>query len=179
MNYRFAILAAALLGPCAAAPLASQVGHPPEHSPYHDITKNMSLTALYGDVGGNGGILGIGPHNGSYYGLRYDIRLGGVMQFGLAAGYASLERLIVDANDPKNVGWWDNLVGPGKPVDTNRFFVVGVNNLGGCHGSTGPASLNPGTGKPWGADFPLVTVEDWSKRRHVWPIIWASRALPW
>ena len=67
----------------------------------------------------------------------------------------------IDANDPKNVGWWDNLVGPGKPVDTNRFFVVGVNNLGGCHGSTGPASVNPSTGKPWGADFPLVTVEDW------------------
>ena len=65
------------------------------------------------------------------------------------------------ANDPKNVGWWDNLVGPGKPVDTNRFFVVGVNNLGGCHGSTGPASINPATGRPWGADFPLVTVEDW------------------
>jgi homoserine O-acetyltransferase len=67
----------------------------------------------------------------------------------------------IDANDPKNIGWWDNLVGPGKPVDTNRFFVVGVNNLGGCHGSTGPASINAGTGKPWGADFPLVTVEDW------------------
>jgi homoserine O-acetyltransferase/O-succinyltransferase len=67
----------------------------------------------------------------------------------------------IDAKDPKNVGWWDNLIGPGKPVDTNRFFVVGVNNLGGCHGSTGPASVNPATGKPWGADFPLVTVEDW------------------
>jgi homoserine O-acetyltransferase len=65
------------------------------------------------------------------------------------------------ANDPQNVGWWDNLVGPGKPVDTNRFFVVGVNNLGGCHGSTGPASINPATDKPWGADFPVVTVEDW------------------
>ncbi len=65
------------------------------------------------------------------------------------------------ADDPKNVGWWDNLVGPGKPVDTNRFFVVGVNNLGGCHGSTGPASINPDTGRPWGADFPVVTVEDW------------------
>jgi homoserine O-acetyltransferase len=65
------------------------------------------------------------------------------------------------ADDPENVGWWDNMVGPGKPVDTNRFFVVGVNNLGGCHGSTGPQSVNPRTGKPWGADFPLVTVEDW------------------
>jgi homoserine O-acetyltransferase len=67
----------------------------------------------------------------------------------------------VYADDPKNVGWWDNLVGPGKPLDTDRFFVVGVNNLGGCHGSTGPASINPATGRRWGADFPLVTVEDW------------------
>jgi homoserine O-acetyltransferase/O-succinyltransferase len=58
-------------------------------------------------------------------------------------------------------GWWDNMVGPGKPVDTNRFFVVGVNNLGSCFGSTGPASINPVTGNPWGSDFPIVTVEDW------------------
>ena len=65
------------------------------------------------------------------------------------------------ADDPDNVGWWDNMIGPGKPVDTHRFFVVGVNNLGGCHGSTGPQSINPKTGKPWGADFPVVTVEDW------------------
>lgn len=65
------------------------------------------------------------------------------------------------ADDPDNVGWWDNMIGPGKPVDTDRFFVVGVNNLGGCHGSTGPQSINPRTGKAWGADFPLVTVEDW------------------
>jgi homoserine O-acetyltransferase len=65
------------------------------------------------------------------------------------------------ADDPENVGWWDNMIGPGKPVDTRRFFVVGVNNLGGCHGSTGPSSINPKTGKRWGADFPVVTVEDW------------------
>jgi homoserine O-acetyltransferase/O-succinyltransferase len=65
------------------------------------------------------------------------------------------------AHDPKDVGWWDNLIGPGKPVDTDRFFVVGVNNLGGCHGSTGPATINPATGRPWGADFPVVTVDDW------------------
>jgi homoserine O-acetyltransferase len=64
-------------------------------------------------------------------------------------------------DDASNIGWWDNLIGPGKPVDTNRFFVVGVNNLGGCHGSTGPASINPASGRPWGADFPVVTVEDW------------------
>ncbi|TAK90576.1 MAG: homoserine O-acetyltransferase [Burkholderiaceae bacterium] len=65
------------------------------------------------------------------------------------------------ADAPKNVGWWDNMVGPGKPLDTNRFFVIGVNNPGSCFGSTGPKSINPGTGKPWGADFPVVTVEDW------------------
>jgi homoserine O-acetyltransferase len=65
------------------------------------------------------------------------------------------------ADDPGNVGWWDNMIGSGKPVDTDHFFVVGVNNLGGCHGSTGPQSTNPKTGKPWGADFPVVTVEDW------------------
>jgi homoserine O-acetyltransferase len=65
------------------------------------------------------------------------------------------------ADDPENVGWWDNMVGPGKPLDTDRFFVVGVNNLGGCHGSTGPMSANPATGKPWGGEFPVVTVEDW------------------
>ncbi|MBK7135592.1 MAG: homoserine O-acetyltransferase [Rhodocyclales bacterium] len=65
------------------------------------------------------------------------------------------------ADDPKNIGWWDNLVGPGKPLDTRKFFVVGVNNLGGCYGSTGPVSINPATGKPWGADFPVVIVEDW------------------
>jgi homoserine O-acetyltransferase/O-succinyltransferase len=65
------------------------------------------------------------------------------------------------AGEPSNVGWWDNLVGPGKPLDTRRFFVVGSNYLGSCFGSTGPASVNPATGKPWGADFPVVTVEDW------------------
>jgi homoserine O-acetyltransferase/O-succinyltransferase len=65
------------------------------------------------------------------------------------------------ADDPKNVGWWDNMIGPGKPVDTDRFFVIGVNNLGGCHGSTGPLSIDSRTGKPWGSRFPVVTVEDW------------------
>ena len=61
----------------------------------------------------------------------------------------------------KSEGWWDNLVGPGKPLDTDRFFVIGVNNLGSCFGSTGPMHTNPATGQPWGADFPVVTVEDW------------------
>ena len=61
----------------------------------------------------------------------------------------------------RSEGWWDNLVGPGKPLDTNRFFVIGVNNLGSCFGSTGPLDTNPATGTPWGADFPVITVEDW------------------
>ena len=65
------------------------------------------------------------------------------------------------AEEPKDIGWWDNMVGPGKSLDTDRFFVIGVNNIGGCHGSTGPASVNPASGSPYGASFPVVTVEDW------------------
>jgi homoserine O-acetyltransferase/O-succinyltransferase len=65
------------------------------------------------------------------------------------------------AEDRADVGWWDNMIGPGKPVDTEKFFVVGVNNVGGCFGSTGPKSVNPRTGKPYGSAFPVVTVEDW------------------
>ena len=61
----------------------------------------------------------------------------------------------------KSQGWWDNMIGPGKSVDTNNFFVIGVNNLGSCFGSTGPMHTHPDTGKVYGADFPVVTVEDW------------------
>ena len=61
----------------------------------------------------------------------------------------------------KSEGWWDNLIGPGKPLDTDKFFVVGINNLGSCFGSTGPMHINPATGKVYGADFPVVTVQDW------------------
>ncbi len=61
----------------------------------------------------------------------------------------------------KSDGWWDTMIGPGKPVDTNRFFVIGINNLGSCFGSTGPMHINPDTGRVYGADFPVVTVEDW------------------
>ncbi|WP_286918276.1 homoserine O-succinyltransferase MetX [Pseudomonas sp. UBA6753] len=70
-----------------------------------------------------------------------------------AAGY--------HAPTDRKPGWWDSCIGPGKPIDTNRFFVVSLNNLGGCNGSTGPSSINPATGKPYGADFPVLTVEDW------------------
>ena len=61
----------------------------------------------------------------------------------------------------KSEGWWDSMIGPGKPLDTNRFFVIGVNNLGSCFGSTGPMHVNPDSGRVYGADFPVVTVEDW------------------
>ena len=67
----------------------------------------------------------------------------------------------VYADEPDNVGWWDNMVGPGKSLDTDKFFVIGINNLGSCFGSTGPMHLNAATGKPYGASFPVVTVEDW------------------
>jgi homoserine O-acetyltransferase len=85
------------------------------------------------------------------------------------------------ADDPKNVGWWDNMIGPGRAIDTNRYFVVGVNNLGGCHGSTGPSSINPATGKAWGADFPVVTVTDWVNAQalladHLGIAQWAATA---
>jgi homoserine O-acetyltransferase len=69
------------------------------------------------------------------------------------AGYHSM--------DDRKPGWWDSAIGPGKIIDTNRFFVVGLNNLGGCHGSSGPNQLNPETGAPYGPDFPIVTVPDW------------------
>lgn len=70
-----------------------------------------------------------------------------------AAGYNRLS--------DRKPGWWEACIGPGKPIDTNRFFVVCCNNLGGCHGSTGPISINPATGEPYGADFPIITVQDW------------------
>ena len=72
-----------------------------------------------------------------------------------AAGYHSPE--------DRKPGWWDSCIGPGKPIDTAKFFVVSLNNLGGCNGSTGPLSVDPATGEPWGASFPAVTVKDWVK----------------
>jgi len=66
-----------------------------------------------------------------------------------------------NSEDDKKPGWWDSAIGPGKTIDTNKFFVIGLNNLGGCHGSTGPNTINPDTGRPWGPDFPIVTVKDW------------------
>jgi len=75
-----------------------------------------------------------------------------------AAGYNSME--------DRKPGWWESAIGPGKPIDTNTFFVVSINNLGGCKGSTGPNTINPETGKYWGPDFPIVTVKDWILCQH-------------
>ncbi|MBT5231034.1 MAG: homoserine O-acetyltransferase [Methylococcales bacterium] len=76
-----------------------------------------------------------------------------------AAGYHN--------EDDKKPGWWENAIGPGKPIDTNQFFVVALNNIGHCKGSTGPASINPETGKMYGPDFPIVTVTDWVKTQRL------------
>ena len=76
-----------------------------------------------------------------------------------AAGYHDME--------DKKPGWWDSAIGPGKAIDTNQFFVVSINNLGGCKGSTGPNSINPETGKLYGPDFPIVTVSDWVRSQAV------------
>lgn len=76
-----------------------------------------------------------------------------------AAGYHSME--------DRKPGWWNACIGPGKPIDTNHLFVVSLNNLGGCKGSTGPASINPETGREYGADFPIVTVRDWVNSQKV------------
>jgi len=90
-----------------------------------------------------------------------------------AAGY--------DRDDARKPGWWEACIGPGKPLDTNRFFVVCSNNLGGCHGSTGPTSEDPKTGQAYGADFPLVTVGDWVRTQarladHLGITRWAAVA---
>ncbi len=69
--------------------------------------------------------------------------------------------------DDTRPGWWDRHIGPGKSIDTNRFYVVSLNNIGGCAGSTGPASINPQTGKPWGPDFPVLRVRDWVDTQYL------------
>ena len=76
-----------------------------------------------------------------------------------AAGYHS--------HDDRKPGWWDTCIGPGKPIDTNVFFVLSINNIGGCHGSTGPTSINPETGKPWGPDFPYLRCRDWVESQRL------------
>ena len=96
------------------------------------------------------------------YGELNASRTNAVLVCHALSGHHHVAGFYKDAPDPaKSEGWWDNLIGPGRPLDTRKFFVIGVNNLGGCHGSTGPGTINPATGKPFGSDFPMVTVPDW------------------
>ena len=73
----------------------------------------------------------------------------------------------VRAGNPDDIGWWDNFIGPGKPLDTEKFYVISPNNIGGCHGSTGPVSAHPEDGKPYGSRFPVVSVEDWTRTQRI------------
>lgn len=71
------------------------------------------------------------------------------------------------SEEDRKTGWWDSCIGPGKPIDTNVFFVLSINNIGGCNGSTGPTSINPDTGKPWGPDFPPLRCRDWVESQYL------------
>ena len=96
------------------------------------------------------------------YGELNAARTNAVLVCHALSGHHHVAGFYKDAPDSsKTEGWWDNLIGPGRPLDTRKFFVIGVNNLGGCHGSTGPSTINPATGQPFGSDFPVVTVPDW------------------
>ena len=96
------------------------------------------------------------------YGELNAARSNAVLVCHALSGHHHVAGFYKDAPDPaKSEGWWDNLIGPGRPLDTRKFFVMGVNNLGGCHGSTGPGTINASTGAPYGRDFPIVTVPDW------------------
>ena len=96
------------------------------------------------------------------YGELNASRTNAVLVCHALSGHHHVAGFYKDAPDPsKSEGWWDNLIGPGRPLDTRKFFVIGVNNLGGCHGSTGPGTINPATNRPFGNEFPIVTVPDW------------------
>ncbi len=96
------------------------------------------------------------------YGELNASRTNAVLVCHALSGHHHVAGFYKGAPDPaKSEGWWDNLIGPGRPLDTRKFFIIGVNNLGGCHGSTGPGTNNPETNKPFGSEFPIVTVPDW------------------
>ncbi len=96
------------------------------------------------------------------YGQLNATRSNAVLVCHALSGHHHVAGFYKNAPDPgKSEGWWENLIGPGRPLDTHKFFIIGVNNLGGCHGSTGPGTNNPATNRPFGSEFPIVTVPDW------------------
>jgi hypothetical protein len=151
-----------------AAPLRAQVGHPPGSSPYRDIAHGKSFTALIGDVGGDGGRIGVGPHDGRSYGLRFDVRLSAPVQIGFSVARANLKRLVVSAADSvatRTKGPVDqdltmieaslqlNLTGR-KTWHRLAPFIGG--SLGWAHGSSLPSSVPDSSGYKFGSKFYLV-----------------------
>jgi hypothetical protein len=157
--------AALLILALSAAPLAAQVGHAPDRSPYRDIILGKSVTALVGDVGGNGGTIGVGPHHGMSYGIRFDIRVGTPVQLGVTVARAQLERLIVSAADSvhnrvdgpvdQNLTMFElamqlNLTGK-KTWHRLAPFVAGT--VGYVDGSPLPSSQPDSSGYKFGSKF--------------------------
>lgn len=158
----------AVLALLVAGPVAAQVGHPPSSSPYRDIVNGKSLTVFYGDVGGNGGKIGVGPHNGSAWGARVDIRLSAPLQFGLGFERANLERFVVSADDSvatRKTGPFDqdltmieatmqlNLTGK-KTWHRLAPFISG--SAGWTKGSDLPKSVSDSSGFKFGSKIYLV-----------------------
>jgi hypothetical protein len=152
----------------ATTQLAGQVGHDPAHSPYRDITHGKSITLLYGDVGGDGGKVRVGPHNGRSFGARFDLRLSAPIQFGLTVQKAQLERFVVSADDSvatRRTGPFDqdltmieatlqlNLTGK-KTWHRLAPFISG--SLGWTHGSGLPSGVADSSGYKFGSKFYLV-----------------------
>jgi hypothetical protein len=143
---------AVALGPLRAA---AQVGHPPGASPYHDIRKGHSFTAIYGQFGGDGGSLGVGPHDGPTYGFRYDVRTGSTIQIGFGYSYAELQRLIVDPF----VELANRVSGP---VDQN-VSMAEINLQFNMTGTKTWHRVAPFLGGGLGLTFPSSTPQDTSR----------------
>ncbi len=151
-----------------ATPLAAQVGHAPNASPYRDIPRGRSITLLVGDVGGNGGSIGVGPHRGQSYGVRFDIRAGAPIQFGFTLARGDLERLVVSAADSVN----NRVDGPAKQTVTMAELALQINitgkkswhrlapyfggAVGLMSGSTLPASVPDSSGYRFGRKIYLA-----------------------
>ncbi len=149
------LLACALLVAAIPAPLAAQVGHPPQSSPYHDLRKGHTVTPFFGQFGGSGGRFAIGPHNGRIYGLRYDLRTGSTIQIGLGVARADLQRLIVDPFDSLS----RRVSGPVDQTVTFAEVNLQLNLTGGKTWHR----LAPFVGAGVGLTFPSSTPADTSK----------------